>query len=112
MMPILGKGDDVKGGTKAKARHGRIRAARESMNKQQWSPRLSSFRRKRLLVVLKVLEVFYLQNTKLHTLLTIQLSCTTNITLTLISGRYYNTYTTYNTVRYLLYLQYNTLHIY
>jgi len=31
MMPILVKGDDVRSGTKAKARHGWLQAAQESM---------------------------------------------------------------------------------
>jgi len=30
-VPILAKGDDVISGTKARARHGRLRAAQESM---------------------------------------------------------------------------------
>jgi len=30
-MPILVKGDDVRSGTKAKAHHGRLQAAQESM---------------------------------------------------------------------------------
>ena len=31
MMPILVKSDDVRSGRKAKARHGRLRAAQESI---------------------------------------------------------------------------------
>ena len=31
MMPILAKGDNVRSGRKAKARHGRLCAAQESM---------------------------------------------------------------------------------
>ena len=44
-------------------------------------------------------KIFYLQNTRVHTLLTIQLSYTTDSTITLPSGQYlhylhYNTYST------------------
>ena len=35
MMPILVKSDDVRSGRKAKARHGRLQAAQESMGKEQ-----------------------------------------------------------------------------
>ena len=39
-MPILVKGDDIRHGTKAKAYHGRLQVARESMVKY-WAPKIS-----------------------------------------------------------------------